>query len=245
MSTHRVFLDQGLADIAPGSLLRVVGDQAKHALRVKRLEAGDAIELLDGRGHLAAARLESSGKASRDDWWLDARIDHVLSVPRVLPEIRVWSAVPKGQRLSDMIESLSQAGARSWGALESARSISDAGEHKIDRIRKIAEESSKQCGRAWVLDIESPRTLESFSGAGEHEDTPIFADASGTPLRSVPIKLEQPLDVLIGPEGGWSEDELARAKSRRWRIARAGPHVMRIETAAAITASIILGMFDA
>jgi 16S rRNA (uracil1498-N3)-methyltransferase len=121
MSMHRVFLDQSLANIAPGSLLRVAGDQAKHALRVKRLEAGDPIELLDGRGHLAPARLENSGKASRDDWWLDARIDRVLSIPRVRPEIRVWSAVPKGQRLSDMIEALSQAGARSWGALESAR----------------------------------------------------------------------------------------------------------------------------
>lgn len=245
MSMHRVFLDQSLANIAPGSLLRVAGDQAKHALRVKRLEAGDPIELLDGRGHLAPARLENSGKASRDDWWLDARIDRVLSIPRVRPEIRVWSAVPKGQRLSDMIEALSQAGARSWGALESARSISDAGEHKIDRLRKIAEESSKQCGRAWVLEIESPRTLQSFCAVGEGEAGPIFADASGTPMRLVHVNHEQPLDVLIGPEGGWTDDELSRAKSLLWRIARAGPHVMRIETAAAITTSIILSAFDA
>jgi RsmE family RNA methyltransferase len=96
-----------------------------------------------------------------------------------------------------------------------------------------------------VLEIESPRTLQSFCAVGEGEAGPIFADASGTPMRLVHVNHEQPLDVLIGPEGGWTDDELSRAKSLLWRIARAGPHVMRIETAAAITTSIILSAFDA
>jgi 16S rRNA (uracil1498-N3)-methyltransferase len=245
MSVHRVYRasESGEAEgffaipaIETPFVLRVSGEEAKHALRVKRLEHSEAVEVLDGQGHVGVGRLIASGKV-RDEWWMDVEIARVRLALRVRPRVRVWSAIPKGPRLGEMIDMLSQVGAASWGALESARSVSEPSEHKVERLRRVAEESSKQCGRAWRLEIEPAQRLHDRLKPGPGESCVVMADASGRAMRAIAARLgtaPEVVDLLIGPEGGWTADELGIAREAGAWTASFGPHVMRIETAGPI-----------
>lgn len=147
----------------------------------------------------------------------------------------VRSAVPKGPRLEHMIDQLSQIGVGAWSPLISTRAVVDPRRGKLDRLERVCLEAVKQSGRAWAMRIEASvaaRSLPITSGV-------IVADRSGDPLGAVGPTGED-LTLLIGPEGGWTPDELERFRSGGARIVSFGPHVMRIETAAVVAAGVLL-----
>ena len=226
MARHTLYLTE---IPEPGTSILIEGDEAKHAIRVKRVAAGDLIALTDGRGLTALANVTDA----RRTLTLTVRTtDHAA---RTSPSVRVLTASPKGPRLEKMIDALSQVGAASWGALGTKLGVVDPGENKLDRAERVALESAKQCGRAWLLEIGETATLEEACSAPAGTDV-VIADASGesyTPTGDACVR------VLIGPEGGWREDELERAQESGARACRFGPYVMRIETAAAAATAIV------
>jgi 16S rRNA (uracil1498-N3)-methyltransferase len=224
---------------SPGDLVEVAGREAFHAVSVKRLRVGEAVEVLDGAGLVASGLVEQirGDRGSHREPALLVRIQAVRHETPVRPAVRVWSAAPKGDRLEQMLDQLAQVGAASWGLLETARGVVEPREHKLERLSRIAAESAKQCGRAHALTLSPPRDIASFRGSGV-----LVADASGTPATLA--QGESPalpeIDLLIGPEGGFTPEELATLKAAGARVARFGPHVMRIETAAVIAAGCLL-----
>ena len=238
MSVHRVHLTQGLA--GEGEHVAITGDEAQHTVRVKRLATGDPIELLDGQGRIAAATIAGAEKLGKKSGWsLTARIDAVRVEPASTPTVHVRTAPPKGPRLEHMIDQLAQSGAASWGPLITKRTVVDPREGKLARLERVAAEASKQCGRAWSLTIEPGI---GFSEAFASASTTVLADASGTTLgdaNSTDPRNDH-VTLLIGPEGGWDPRELAAARDAGVRIARFGPHVMRVETAAVVAAAALL-----
>jgi 16S rRNA (uracil1498-N3)-methyltransferase len=229
MALHRIFTEDPLPGDAAD--LVITGDEAHHALRVKRLTPGDAVQVLDGRGRIAEAAVTGSSKQGRE-WVLHVQLRKVMDVHPVQPRVEVFSPAPKGPRLTDMIEGLSQVGAAAWSLLETARSISEPRAARLDRLERTAAEASKQCGRAWRLEIGSGRDLQPLLASGT-----VVADASGAPYAHSGRDL---IRLLIGPEGGWTEDELVAAQRAGASITRFGPHTMRIETAAVASCAIIL-----
>jgi 16S rRNA (uracil1498-N3)-methyltransferase len=239
MSLHRVHLDA----IPPvGDTAVIEGDEAKHAARVKRLEPGHHLQLLDGRGSvargvvLAPTDLPAPVAARRKhEWLLPVRVEHIEHAEPVRPRLHLYTATPKGARLDDMIDALSQTGAASWSPLETRHCVVDPRDTKLTRVQRVAVEASKQCGRPWVLDVGAKASLPRALDAGV---TPVvLADATGTPYR--PTGAAE-LRLLIGPEGGWTREELAMARDTGARIHAFGPHVMRIETAAVVASAVIL-----
>lgn len=245
---HRVFVEglpePGSGDV--GEILAVGGDEAAHALRAKRLRVGEAVELMDGRGHVAAAvvldpRGAGAGPARRrgEDPPLLVRVESVRRVAPVRPRVEVLTAPPKGPRLTDMIDALAQAGAARWSPLETARAVADPGETRLERLERVAREAGKQCARAWALEI-GPRTALDDALAHAPGVLAVVADASGEPWRHHPAAESYTLRLLVGPEGGFTPAELDRARVAGATIARFGPHTMRIETAAAVATGVIL-----
>jgi 16S rRNA (uracil1498-N3)-methyltransferase len=135
-----------------------------------------------------------------------------------------------------MIDGLSEAGAAQWRALETERGVAEAGAHKLERVERHALEASKQCGRAWVMETGPGATLAEAlrGGAGVRG---VVADASGGAYAA---RGAGTVRVLIGPEGGWTERELAAARDAGAEVARFGPHTMRIETAAVVAAAVVI-----
>lgn len=234
MSEHR--LHAPLHDTAPGSRIVVAGEEALHAARVKRSEVNDLVTILDGSGRSAEARVADIRKNPRTrEWELELVLERLTVHPRVSPGVEVWSAVPKGGRLDDMIDQLSQVGATRWEPLRTHRAAAEASGHKLSRLERIVRESAKQCGRAWPLELGPGGEI---SGAAATPALLIIAEA-GAPALQLPVPLPAVLRVLIGPEGGWTGDE-RRAAQRAGAIpASFGPHTMRIETAAVAAAAIV------
>lgn len=248
---HRIWAD--ITSRSPGDLVPIDPDEAQHALKVKRLGPADEIELLSGEGVIARATIvepESAtpqesrhGKRSRTAEQLWVRLDAVRSVPPTTPRVHVHCATPKGQRVDELIDQLSQSGAASWTPLVCARSIVEPRAHKLERLERIAREACKQCGRAWTLAIHPSISLTSALSAAAHARMHlVIADASGSPWEALSNdRAESPqVALFIGPEGGFTPEELAMAQAAGARVARFGPHVMRIETAAVVATGILL-----
>lgn len=226
---HRAFIDTLLNPSLTS--VDVGGDEAAHTLLVKRLSVGDRLEVLDGHGGVAGATITFAGKAKRDPL-MTLELRDIRAVPRIEPIIEVCSAVPKGDRASQLIDQLAQVGASSWRALQTDHGVAEAGSHKLDRFTRIAREASKQCGRAWLMRIDEPIGLEAAL-AGDVARV-LVADATGANPSNAGVRtvVGGVTRLLVGPEGGWSPRERAAFARAGVLSVRAGPHVMRIETAA-------------
>ncbi len=231
MTAHRIHVDDPVPP--PQTELVIGGTEARHAIRVKRLESGDPVEILDGRGRIASGRVAGSAKGRNGEWELTVAIEGVRIAEPNSPRIEVWAAPPKGSRIEEMIDGLSQAGAAAWMPLISARTVVEPRPHKLERLARVAAESSKQCGRAWLLEVGEGGDLARALAPGA---AIVLADASGDRYARCG---EPVLRVLIGPEGGWTNEEIATARAAGAKVARFGPHAMRIETAAVVAAAII------
>lgn len=228
---HRVhYPDLGsLVGAAPPGGIVVEGDEAHHAARVKRLREGDLVGLFDGRGLTSVATVDEIRTGKRAS--LALTIDAIDRHEPVQPRVEVWCPPPKSDRLDTMIDQLSQLGVAAWRPLRTQRSERDA--FRADKLERVAVESAKQCGRAWLIEIGDWIVFDDAAG----DPRAMLADASGVAING-PATSDAVL--LLGPEGGWAGDELERFRATGKPLIRFGPHVMRIETAAVAGAACLL-----
>jgi 16S rRNA (uracil1498-N3)-methyltransferase len=201
-----------------------------HHLRVRRIEDGESVEVRDGEGLVGVGRLIRVGKS----WEVE-----VHSARQAQPGLDLTLVVGAGDRdrFGWMVEKATELGVTAVIPLESERTAGVAtrlrGQH-LERLRRHALEVLKQSGAAWVTRVHEPVSLAELaarpvSGKGW------VAEASGAP---VPALLgEQPLTVVVGPEGGLAGGELDLLRSAGYRPVSLGPHTLRFETAAIAAAA--------
>jgi len=233
---HHMFLDAITA--RQGELATIEGEEARHALRVKRLTRGDRLRLLDGRGSVADATIESSDKNGPGSTWrLHARVTASRTEPPPSPAVWIVCPAPKGDLLETMIDQLGQVGAAGWIPLRTARSERTPRPGRMQRLARVAVESAKQCRRPWLLDIKDEID---FSHACRLHNAVLARAAAPTPARVAPALTLEPdprIHVLIGPEGGLNRAERDAAENAALPTVGLGPHVLRIGTAAVVAAS--------
>ncbi|MCC6579772.1 MAG: 16S rRNA (uracil(1498)-N(3))-methyltransferase [Phycisphaeraceae bacterium] len=206
-------------------------EQSHHAGRVLRLREGEAVELLDGQGGIG------SGTIVRLKPTVAVRITAVCRDMPPRPRITLAAAMPKGSHADEMVDQLSQLGADELTPLITQRSVVDPRDAKLDRLRKRAQEACKQCGRSRLMTINSPMTLD--QALALPASLKLIALPEGVAMRGDELVGADDVLTLIGPEGGWTDEErqaAIRAGCRPWRIA---PHILRIETAAVAAASLL------
>lgn len=229
MALHNVYLP----DLAshPGDII-IEGDEAHHALRVKRLVAGDLLGLVDGKGRRVEAKIAATEK-TRDGWRVVVTPQTVRESPRPTPRLTVLASAPKGDHLASMIDGLAQVGVSAWAPLLSARTVVEPREQKMERLERIAIEALKQSGAAWLMEIRpGVRFADALTRPGL-----IIADASGQPWAGSP---PPEATLLIGPEGGWTPEELDKARHAGARVARFGHHTMRTEVASVVASGVLM-----
>jgi len=225
-----------LAGCLTPQLITIEGPEAQHLAKVKRARIGEMVGVLDGRGAVGIGEIaEITGSKQRP--MVAILLDRVCMVEPVSPRVQICCPVPKGDRLERMIDQLTQVGVESWIPLVSERSERDPSAIRMDRIERIINEASKQCIRARALVVHDPMTpSEAISPADAVEM--IACDGSGdspvAPMNSGSIR------VFIGPEGGWTNNELAAFTDAGIPIRRIGAHVLRLETAAVVAGSLLL-----
>jgi len=238
MARHRLYSPDLRSLAAQGcGVLTITGDEAHHAVKVKRLEVGDDVGVIDTLGCVGEGVVETITKP-RGEFAIGVRVERVEIAPRTAPRVEVWAAPPKGDRLEQMIDQLSQIGAAAYMPLATARGVVDPREGKLARLQRVALESAKQSGRAWAIEIGAGGDVAAACLPGV-DTRVVVADVSGARYQRAGANN---IRVLVGPEGGWTSEELDAARREGAVLANFGPCVQRIETAAVSAAAVILNL---
>lgn len=231
---HRFFVPE----IPAKSSVLLDGDQAHHAAQVMRFDVGDQIVLFDGGGIEANCEIVSISKKRVELTILDRQeVDRALST-----QLTMAVALPKSERQKFLVEKLVELGVDHLIPMPAQRSVANANEKVITRIRKQVVEACKQCERNRLMKISSPLDLKAIKQWASEQPEPVrlwLAD----PYQGVSIaeanESAQPAElVAIGPEGGFTDQEVAEAVELGFKLLRIGPTILRVETAAIAAAAI-------
>jgi 16S rRNA (uracil1498-N3)-methyltransferase len=211
---------------------RLTDAEAQHLTRVMRAKPGDEVTLFDGSGQEFTARVSAIGKSAVDLEIVDRRL-----VDRELPHpLTLAVSLPKGDRQKVLVEKLVELGVTRLIPLETERSVAEGTPTALARLRRQVIEASKQCGRNRLMEIAQPQTLAQLLAEPPATPRRLLAHPTGNAPKSSP---PGPALVAVGPEGGFTDAEVASATSSGWEIASLGPRILRIETAALALATLL------
>ena len=225
-------------DQLAGPTLELRGDAHRYLTRVLRLRAGDAVTLFDGVAHEIAARIvETSGHVTR--LALGAR----RPLTRAGARITLLQAIPRGERMDLVVQKATELGVHRILPVLSARTVVQPGaEGRMRRWRTIAQEAARQCGRA---DLPDPGRAPAATRRPwpPWPTAPPPASLSGRPAQGAPLRRalradEPALALLVGPEGGFSDQEVAAAQAAGLKPVGLGPLILRSETAAIVALAL-------
>lgn len=222
----------------PGSLALLGGDEGFHAATVRRIRPGERLVLGDGAGALAQCEVEHAGRDG-----LRARVLERWSVAPGRPPVIVVQALPKSERSELAIELATEAGADAFVAWQAARCVANWQGNRVDkglrRWRAVARSAARQSRRAYVPAVEGVMSTAELTQRVRDEvaaGATVLALHESATGRLADIELAQAksLLLLVGPEGGIAEDEMAALSDAGAAAVRLGPQVLRTSTAAAV-----------
>lgn len=228
-------------DLIHGNQAVITGQDARHIVRVLRLNKGDALCLTDGRGTDFTGRIIDTAP---DRVCLEIVHSQSSNSESPLP-FTVCSGMLKHQKMDTVIKGLTQMGITRWIPFFCERSIpvldAKALARRMERWQTIAKETIKQCRRSRLVEISSPKTFEDILALAPKFDHCIaFWEKASHPLSSLtPLEGANRTILLIGPEGGFSEPEMAGASAAGFTPYTLGPRILRAETAALCGAALI------
>ena len=230
---HRFHVTPPLAE---GATISLQGDELHHATRVVRVREGEEVELFDGSGATFSGVVET---ATRDE--TQVRVMMRVQSQRESPlALTLAMSIIQLEKFELVLQKATELGVQRIIPLVTHRIEVRAERYrgKAERWERIIFEAVKQSGRAVVPQLETPID---FAKAIEREGAIILFDADVEPS-TMPATLPS-ATIFIGPEGGWSEEELSLARERKAIFQRLGPRRLRAETAAIVAAAILTARF--
>ncbi len=231
---HRLYVPPG--QLAGAPRVKLTADQSRHLLTVLRLAPGAEIEVFDGAGGrfqavLAGQELEIGARLAADG----RKTDVVLV-----------QALAKGEKMDLIVQKATELGVTRIVPLTADRAVvrldADRGRSRAERWRRIAQEASRQCGRADVPRIDEPRGWDGvFALAREEDRRALLLDPEERELRlGAAARGVSRLLLAVGPEGGFSGEEKAGAAHATFVPVGLGPLVLRSETAGLAAVAVVL-----
>jgi 16S rRNA (uracil1498-N3)-methyltransferase len=216
----------------------LTGEEAHHLARVRRIRHGEKVCLFDGSGTECMATVRV---IQRDRVTLT--IDSRSVVSRELPfQLTLACSPAKGERFRWLVEKATELGVTDFVPLLTHRSSEQARSARADKMDRWVIEGSKQCGRNVLMRVRDPVGWEEFINAHSEVGLRFVADPSGAALGSIhPHAIAQDTVLAVGPEGGFTAEELAAAQARGWKTIRLGKRTLRVETAAIALVARVVG----
>lgn len=203
---------------------RLDHDDRHHVMAVLRMRPGERLTASDGLGRWRACRLGPDGRVEP--------AGEIVTVEAPLPFLAVGIALTKGSRPELAVQKLTELGIDRIIPFVGARSVvrweGERVPRHLLRLRRVAQEASMQCGRVTLPVIED---LTDFAGAAARPGVAL-AQMGGDPPTLAHVS------VLVGPEGGWADEELAHGLPG----VGLGSLVLRAETAAITVAALLAGL---
>lgn len=240
--------------------IQLDGDQAHHAANVMRMSVDDHLILFNGEGLEAECAITSIRKKN-----IELQVVEAKEVTRQLScALTLAVAMPKGDRQKVLVEKLVELGVSHLVPLNCQRGVAVVNDKALVRIRKQVVEATKQCERSHLMQVHCPMALpevDQWHAAMAISDTrsETLADESsqeagtsslklfGDPQTGQPASrwLAEPLKsalILVGPEGGFDDDEINWAHAQGYHPLRIGNSILRVETAAIAAAALFASL---
>lgn len=241
---HRFFLNP---EQCRGDLLTLTGGEADHALKVLRLQPGEKVIVLNGSGgEFLCKVLSGKGKL------VMLSILESRSIPPVPYRITLAQALPKGRLFDSIVQKATELGVFEIVPLVTERVVTHLEDkdqtHKQHKWRSVAVEAIKQCGSAWLPKIAAPATPQQLVKRGPEFELALVGSlqpGAQHPRRFLQAfqseheRMPRSACIWIGPEGDFTVQELALIESSGARPVTLGPLVLRTETAALYSLSIL------
>ncbi len=239
MTAATFVVDGGL--LLPGARTVVIsGPEGHHAARVRRVAPGERIQVIDGRGTVAAATVV---RVDRDE--IECVVDAMRVEERPVPRLTVVQALPKGDRGELAVEMMTEVGVDVVVPWSAARCVTrwrdERGAKALGRWRTAAREAAKQARRSFIPDVtELAMTSGVAARLAASTQGIVLHEGGEEGLADLPVPTDGDVVVVVGPEGGLTDEELATFSTAGASIRRLGPTVLRTSTAGVVAAGILL-----
>ena len=225
-----------------GALLTLPEEEARHLSQVLRLTIGEPVRVFDGRGREHVARVENTSRLR-----VEVRVGPAApAAPEARTRITLAAALLKGDKFDDVVRDAAMLGAAVIQPLVTAHTDVPAARAgstaRLDRWRRVALSSTKQCGRAVIADIAEPAPLRE-----RLRQLPSPWIVLAEPATGKGGTLPAPPDaatVFVGPEGGWSAEEIAAFSDGGAHFLRLGGRTLRADRAPLVALAVLLYEWD-
>jgi len=240
--------------------VEVEGAEAHHLAAVCRVRPGDAVSLFNGDGREYRAKVRAVARRKV--------VLEVLAVESPSRELgfplEVAAPLPKGDRRQFLVEKLTELGVTSFVPLRTRRSVVHPGETRLQKMDRWVIEASKQCGRNVLMRVQPLISWDEYCQLENSPGIKLIAHPRNSaererrrdiekelavpssilylPPASVGAAKENGVAVAVGPEGGFTEEEIELARAASWQIVHLGPRILRVETAALVLAAWVAGL---
>ncbi|MFV0437763.1 MAG: 16S rRNA (uracil(1498)-N(3))-methyltransferase [Desulfopila sp.] len=226
-----------------GETVTLADGESRHISQVLRLGPGSKVELLDGSGLVYSASLLTVGRQ------VQATITAVRS-ERETGEVRllVGQGLLKGQKMDVVVQKCTELGVTHllpfWSSRCQGKLDDEQHAKKLLRYRRVVESACKQCCRPDLMAVDVPRSfrtvLEDFPAAAGRLRLLFWEEERSLSLHEVTVPLDlREAVILLGPEGGLSTEEVARAQEAGWVTVSLGRRILRAETATLAAVSLL------
>lgn len=215
---------------------RLAGEEGRHAATVRRLRAGEQLDLVDGVGGIASCRVSAAGRNL-----LDLDVLGIEHIPAPQPRLTVVQALPKGDRGELAVALLTEVGVDRvvpWAARRCVtRWDAERGAKALERWRAAARAAAKQSRRSWWPQVTNPATTGEVSRLLRTADLgAVLHESGGTRIAELAVPPAGELVLVVGPEGGIGDDELAELAGPTLRLST---EVLRTSTAGIVAAAAL------
>ncbi len=228
--------------VAPfdGDTAVISGQDAHHIARVLRMQVGDELTLCDAKGTDYACEITavSDGEVS-----LHVR-DRAPSATEPTTSVTLYQGLPKSEKMEWIIQKCVEIGITRIVPVAMSRCVVKLngadGEKKQTRWQKIAAGAAEQSGRGIIPEVAVPITFDAMLTALRNEYAVTFYEGGGTSLSALVGEDTREVSIVIGPEGGFSLDEIEKLRENSAHIATLGKRILRCETAPLVALSVIM-----
>ncbi|NKX54026.1 16S rRNA (uracil(1498)-N(3))-methyltransferase [Arthrobacter mobilis] len=259
MTNPVFFAEPGqLDDVVPGSLFRLSGAEARHAVTVRRLAAGEPADIVDGAGRRLSGSVRSAAAAE-----LVLEVESVVDEPAPPYRLVLVQALAKGDRDELAVEAATELGVDEVVPWQAERSIvrwrAEKQAKGVAKWESTVRSAAKQSRRARIPAVGAPVDLKGLCALiGSSALALVLHEEAGQSLASAAARLAPadgpPADaaqaavvMIVGPEGGMSQREVDAMLAAGARAVRLGPHVLRSSTAGPAAVALLsaqLGRWD-
>jgi 16S rRNA (uracil1498-N3)-methyltransferase len=238
--SHPVYLISSLSGVAAGDEIVLEGGEARHATVVRRTRVGEQVALTDGTGTTAVCTVAATTNKT-----LTATVDSVTTSEPETPRVVVVQAIPKGDRGELAVEMLTEVGVDVIVPWAASRSVGvwrgDRADKSLAKWRATAREAAKQARRSWFPEVSEMVSTDDVAALLATASVPVVLhDAASGPLADLPVPGRGEIVIVVGPEGGITEEELDAFAKVGAEPVRLGSSVLRTSTAGVAATAALL-----